>query len=112
MTELQLQTLVFQWAYNQHPQTRRCFFHIPNGGYRSKREAMELKASGVIAGVYDMIFVWKGKVYFFELKVGSNQQSPAQLAFGQAMAAQGAICHEIRDFDTFKHLFLKIIQER
>lgn len=110
MTELQLQTLVFQWVWNQFPATRRLLVHVPNGGYRNKSEAMQMKASGVVKGVHDLLFYWKGQLYWFELKVGSNQQTPEQTAFGQAMIAQGAICHEIRDFDTFKHLFLKIIE--
>lgn len=109
MTEIQLQTLCFQWSWNTYPETRRCLLHVPNGGYRNKREAMEMKASGVVAGVHDLLFFWDHQLYWFELKVGSNKQSPDQIAFAHAMRAQGAICHEIRDADTFKHLFIKII---
>lgn len=111
MTELQLQTLCFQWSHNELLQTRRLLIHVPNGGYRNKREAMELKASGVVPGTHDLLFFWQGQLYWFELKVGNNQQSPAQIKFGEVMTAHGAICKEIRDLDTFKHTILSIINK-
>lgn len=109
-SEIQLQAKCFQWAWNTYPQTRRLLAHVPNGGGRDAREGMQLKASGVIPGVHDLFFFWKGQLYWFELKIGRNTQSDAQLDFGAAMMAQGAICYEVRDLETFKTLFTQIIE--
>ena len=108
-SEIQLQATCYQWLWNNYPQTRRCMAHVPNGGSRNKVEAAQLKAAGVLAGVHDLFFYWKKQLYWFELKVGSNVQSEAQLLFGEAMKAQGAICYEVRTFDQFKEIILEIL---
>lgn len=102
LSEDQLQAECFQWIWNTYPQTRRCIFAIPNGGKRSPTEAMKLRATGVVPGVHDILFVWNRQVYFMELKVGRNKQSADQILFGEAVKAQGAVCLEIRTFDEFK----------
>lgn len=110
-SELQLQAACFQWAFNTYPQTRKLLAHVPNGSSRNKIEAMQLKASGVVAGVHDLFFYWERQLYWFELKVGCNKQSPEQVAFGEAMKKQGAVCYEVRDEETFKQLFESIINK-
>jgi hypothetical protein len=110
VSELQLQSQCFQWAWNNYPDTRRCLFHVPNGSSRNKIEATQLKASGVVAGVHDLLFQWDGQLFCFELKVGANKQSAEQIAFGKAMEAQGAICYEIRSLEQFQEIFKAIIQ--
>lgn len=108
-SEIQLQAQCFQWAWNNYPETRRCLAAVPNGGSRNKIEAMQLKASGVLAGVHDLFFYWKGQLYWFELKVGENKQTKEQIEFGKAMTAQGAVCVEIRSFGQFQEEFLKAL---
>lgn len=57
-TEEQEQAYVIQWReimMNQYPELRR-LIHIPNGGLRSKTEAVRLKRVGVKAGVSDLFF--------------------------------------------------------
>lgn len=110
LSEIQLQSACFQWAWNTYPETRRLLFHIPNGGSRNRIEASQLKAAGVLAGVHDLLFFWKNQLYWFELKVGVNRQSPEQIAFGKAMTSQGAQCHEIRTVDQFQSVFKSIVQ--
>lgn len=110
LSELQLQSACFQWAWNTYPRTRMLLFHIPNGGSRNRIEATQLKSAGVVSGVHDLLFYWKGQLYWFELKVGTNKQSPQQIAFGATMLAQGAILHEIRSFEQFQEIFKQIVE--
>lgn len=44
------------------------WFHVPNGGARSRVEAAIFKGLGVRAGVPDLCFVWGGHAAFIELK--------------------------------------------
>lgn len=112
-----LQAKCWQWAWNYAPETRRCLAHVPNELERFPGETKQhhiirigqAKAKGLLPGVHDLFFYWKGQLYWFELKVGANQQSPEQIAFGKAMEAQGARCIEIRDLETFKNIFTTII---
>ena len=55
-TEEQEQAVIFQWAeimVNRHPELR-LLYHCPNGGWRSKPEAVRFKRIGVKAGVPDL----------------------------------------------------------
>lgn len=55
-TEEQEQAAVFQWVSLMEQQIPELalLFHIPNGGLRSKSEAMRFKRTGVKAGVPDL----------------------------------------------------------
>lgn len=58
------------------------FFHPPNGGFRTPREAAIFKGLGVRAGVPDIVLVYSpAQVAFVELKAGKGQLSPAQEEF-------------------------------
>lgn len=111
MSEIQIQAQSFQWAWNEHPETRRCFFHVPNGGSRNKIEAAQLKASGVLAGVADMIFFWRGNAYAFEFKTPEGRQSEAQLNFMSSVVSQGVIYFIVRGFEDFKKIFKGIVAQ-
>ena len=78
MSELQIQTKVFQYFWNNFPETRYMLFHVPNGGKRNIREAMSLKSSGVIAGISDFIFIWNKRVYGIEIKIEKGVLSSEQ----------------------------------
>jgi hypothetical protein len=58
------------------------FFHVPNGGFRSRTEAGILKAMGVKKGVDDLIFIQRGGlVYLLELKRPDGSRTKAQRDF-------------------------------
>lgn len=110
MSELQLQARCFQWAHNNYPQLRKLLFAVPNGGRRSKREAMALKASGVVAGIPDLICVYGGVPVGIELKEGdkydtSDDQDKVHARWNQ----EGITVHVVRTFEEFQSLIIKII---
>lgn len=90
MTEDQLQAKFFQHVWNHYPQLRRCMWAVPNGGYRNKMEAIKLKATGTIAGVWDLHLFYKGNFYIIETKVGRNKLSKAQEQWRDVMIENGA----------------------
>lgn len=109
LTEDQLQAKCFQLAWNQYPQTRRLLFHIPNGGHRSKREAMKFKAIGVVAGMPDLCFLWNGKAHFMELKTSRGKVSPIQKKVHEAITAQNIEVHIVRSVGEFEFLIKSIL---
>ena len=112
MTEISIQSQCFQWLWNEHPETRYCFFAVPNGGTRNMREAMGMKASGTVAGVSDCIFFWKGEMYCIEFKADVGKQSDKQINFQNAIRAQGAYYFIVRSFETFVEMMTNIIANR
>ena len=100
-SEIQIQAAAFQAAWNDFPETRGLIFHVPNGGARNKIEGMQLKASGVIAGIPDIILLWQGKAYGFEFKTLTGHLSPAQEKIHSTWKNNGIPVYVIRDAEVF-----------
>lgn len=66
------------------------WWHTPNGGKRSKREAAKLKEMGVRAGVPDLIICQpNGRIWFMEIKTPKGRVSDDQKAFIHDVEANG-----------------------
>ena len=67
-------------------------FAIPNGGSRNKAEAGRLRATGVKAGVHDLMLPIARKGYhglWIEMKHGKNDLSEKQAEWGERMRLAG-----------------------
>lgn len=103
-----LQSECFKWAWNNFPETRRMFFHIPNGGNRSIKEGMKFKAMGVIPGVPDMCLLSNATAYFFEFKSMQGKLSLEQIRWHEIALKLGYKIFIIQDYEEFKGVFEKI----
>ncbi|MEH6476674.1 MAG: VRR-NUC domain-containing protein [Sneathiella sp.] len=54
------------------------FFHVPNGEERNLQAAIRLKKAGVLAGIPDLVFVYRGTVIFIEMKAGKGPMTESQ----------------------------------
>lgn len=99
--EAQEQEAIFQWiSYNttKYPELQ-LLFHIPNGGYRNKSEAINLKRQGVKAGVPDLFLpVARNKYHglFIELKAQENKATQKQndwIAHLRTQSYAAEVCH-------------------
>jgi len=111
-SEIQIQAEMFQWAWNTFPQTRRLLFHVPNGGNRSAREGMQFKASGVIAGVPDLLFLWNDCAYGLEVKTQSGELSKVQSDLHKVWTDNGITIYIVRSLEEFQYYFKSIINKR
>src|ERR1700749_1453568 len=84
-----VQAYCFMYCWNYLPQTRYCFFAVPNGGKRNKLEASRLKAMGVVEGITDTIFFWNNKGYGLEFKTLTGKARKKQLECHAAWEKQG-----------------------
>jgi hypothetical protein len=113
----QLQQKCFLWAYGTYPHLRKLFWHTPNElpkrtGESQKAYVIRLnqrKAIGVVSGVLDLVFYYRGRLYAFDFKVGQDKISPDQAEFIRQVVGQGGEAYEIRTFEQFKSIFLSII---
>jgi hypothetical protein len=110
-SEIQLQAECFQWAWNALPETRRLIFHVPNGGSRNVIEGMQLKASGVVPGIPDLLFIWHGQLHAFELKTATGTVSDAQAEVHFTWNDHGVFVHIVRTLESFQEHVKKIIQQ-
>lgn len=93
-TEDEEQTFVFSWAETvlyKWPELK-LMHHIPNGGKRSKSEAVRFRAMGVKAGVSDIFLPAARCGYhglYIEMKALDGQVSREQGSFLAAVSEQG-----------------------
>jgi hypothetical protein len=89
------QVAIVQWSIRmqgRYPELEHCLFAIPNSAKRSPQLAAYMKAEGMKAGVSDLLLLSpRGQFHgaAFELKIPGNKPTPAQLAFLDALRAQG-----------------------
>ena len=106
--EDKLQADFHQHHWNMYPHLRKKWWSVPNGGYRNKIEAMKMKATGLISGVWDVHFYNKGQLSIIEFKVGTNKLTKEQIEWGEIMAKEGAIRYVAYNLEDAKKYF-KII---
>lgn len=101
LSEIQLQSRCYQAFWNKYPEYRRCLFAVPNGGTRNAVEAMSLKASGLVPGIPDMIFLCKGRAYGLEFKTETGRVSDEQAKCHEAFSRQGVSVVVVRSEAQF-----------
>lgn len=79
------------------------YTHVPNGELRARSVAARLKRMGVKPGWPDFIFILPGAVlHALELKASKGSMSPHQVAFRDALLAQGgqyAVARTLEDVE-------------
>jgi hypothetical protein len=108
-TEDQIQAEIYKWFHNEYctkfNNPRCCIFAVPNGGLRSKHEAMKLKSTGVVAGVSDLIVLMPNKCIFVEVKTDIGRQSDKQKEFEEIVKALNFDYHLVRRLEDFIKIF-------
>ena len=103
--EHQLQVACVRYFRYQYQEIKSLLFAVPNGGTRFKREAVKLKAEGVLSGVSDLLLLVPCGQYHgmaIEMKVKPNKATPAQIAFQNDATEQGYYCTICYTFEEFK----------
>ena len=109
MSEDRLQQECYMWFHNTYFMYRGLLFHVPNGGTRNAREGAKFKTMGVVKGVSDFIFLWKGDTFFIELKVEGGRQSDDQKRWEVLVKGERFDYFVVWTFVEFKDLITKII---
>jgi hypothetical protein len=103
--ESNLQRCCVSWFRLQYPKLSTLLFAVPNGGSRNAIEAARMKGEGVTAGVADLLLLVPGNGFHglaIEMKAGKNKQTEKQIAWQQAVEAQGYRYVVCRSFDEFR----------
>jgi hypothetical protein len=79
------------------------YFSVPNGGLRHKKAAIKLIATGLTAGVPDLLVIWCGRALFIELKTATGRVSMAQRAMHKRLVHCGAevmLCRSLPEVEA------------
>ena len=101
--DMQISCTVF--LRQQYPD--KLFFHVPNGGFRNRREGAKFKRMGVRAGVSDFIFLEPTRNYkglIVELKVRGGRLQNTQKEFLEDAEARGYKCGVVYSIAAFVDL--------
>lgn len=111
--EERLQMDCVEWFRYQYPLHWRQLFAVPNGGSRNKKEAANMKAAGVVAGVADLILLIPNGQYgalCIELKHGKNKQTDLQKEWQASTEAHGnlyVVVYTLEEFISIVKQYLK-----
>ena len=101
-----IQAEIYKWYNNNYclnnHNPQNIIFSVPNGGTRNIREAMLLKATGVVAGVSDLIIVRQNEIIFVEVKTEIGKQSKEQKKFQESVEKLGFKYLLVRSLEDFK----------
>lgn len=95
------------WFRYQYPKYKKLLFAIPNGGKRTKAEAVILVEEGVVAGVPDLMLAVPRRGYhgmFIEQKYKNAPTSDNQDEMIKNLQEQGYYCVICRSFEQFIQL--------
>lgn len=106
----------FLYTWNQFEDTRRLVFHPNNETrpFKGESQAAYMKrlslnfALGVVAGVLDLVFYWKGRLHVFDIKIGNDRVSKEQQEFAEQVVKNGGTAHTIINLEQFKEVFLRL----
>lgn len=106
--ESRLQSLCFQWCWNEHPETRRLLFHVENErSDGNKVDGARRVSMGLVAGVSDLILLMPRGPFHglcIEMKTQSGYQRDEQKLWQRLVESQGYRYEIIRTEQDFKAL--------
>ena len=89
MRESDLHAAVVQFLALALPR-EAVYHHSPNAARRTRREIAEIKSHGMRTGWPDLEIVYRGGVYFIELKAPNKHVSPEQAQCHRELRCAGA----------------------
>ena len=105
-----LQSECFLWMWNTFPKLRRlCWTTVNSHPAWGSRELSILKAVGLVKGVTDLVFYYKGVLHVFDVKIGSDRLKPEQKEFIANVEANGGKGYEIRSLEQFQNIIEEIL---
>jgi hypothetical protein len=111
-SEDKIQQQIVMWFRNayclKHHVPRCAIFSVPNDG-KNIKEQMRKRATGLMAGVSDLIVVLPEDVIFVEVKDEKGKQSDKQLEFEKTMIALDKKYLVVRSLEEFKELFTPLL---
>ena len=108
--ELVLQQQLYTWWHNTYPELRGTLWRVENERRRTKYEQMIAKSTGLVAGVADLNWLYRGVFYAIELKTPTGSQTKSQKQWQRVITEQGGIYTVIRSLDEFKEFVEGVVK--
>ena len=105
MTHDRLQYECFFWMWNEYPDLRYlCHANINSHPKWKVQDMSKLKSLGLVKGVLDLEFYYKGCLHVFDIKIGADKLSKQQKEYIKAIEGEGGQGYEIRSLEGFQNI--------
>lgn len=111
-SESKIQQDAFTEIRNRYPETYGLLYHCPNGGLRDKRTASIMRGLGVVPGIQDLHFLWKGTHYIIEVKDHKGRVSADQKVIHAQHKLHGTNTYIFRTAEQIIYFVEYIIQNK
>lgn len=112
-THDQIQAACHLWMWNSYPELRMLFHANFNNLSTETQDARilmsKLKHKGLVTGILDYEFYYRGVLHVFDFKVGYDKLSVEQLEHIRQVEAHGGKGYEVRSLEEFQSLIRMII---
>ena len=112
--EAKIQASCVAYLWNNYPETRGLFIHIPNEGNRASAKDGALRRSlGLVAGAPDtFLFMPRGRYsgLAIEFKTETGVQSAEQKAFQMRLEKHGYAYYLCRSLEQFKEIITEYLK--
>ena len=113
ISENKIQQQIVQWFRNnhclRHNSQRCCIFSVPNER-GNIRELQRMKATGLMAGVSDLVVIFPNNIIFVEVKDATGRQQPKQREFEGIVQSLGFDYFLVRSLEEFKDVVKNYIK--
>ena len=101
-SEDHMQSMYYQYARNKY-HLHGLLFSVPNGGSRNKAEALKMVATGLTAGIPDLLLIMPTAPHLIgiELKLPKGKLSDTQVTIHKRWAEAGIQVEVVRDILHF-----------
>jgi len=104
ISEVKIQSQIFQWHWNNYPEERGLLCYNLNNS-ANKIQGNQNKALGLIKGRSDMVYYYNGTAVMIELKNATGKQSKEQIQWEATIKKAGfqyIVMRSLEDFIDFK----------
>ena len=98
-TELAIHRSVLAYLTLALPREATRPWHCASGEKRDEATAAKLKTMGVIPGLADLMFVWRGRLYAVEVKSPTGRSSTYQRAWREELETAGGAYAVVTSID-------------
>ena len=111
LSEVKIQSQIFQWHWNHYPKERGLLCYNLNNS-ANKIDGNRNKALGLIKGRADMVYYYNSSAIMIELKNAKGKQSKDQILWQELLESQGFTYIVIRSIEVFKHFEVELCYKR
>ena len=110
-SEIALMQAMYMAFWNNYPELRGLLFRVENERKRSRFRQQEAKSTGIVSGVSDFVFFYRGSAWAIEVKRPGGKQSEKQRKWQELVESQGIRYYIVESVEEFEEVVEEILKK-